>query len=120
MTKKKEAPSSERPPRSDTSPANEPASNVDAPEVVDAKAESAMEFVTIAYPLPPSGPSIEELLQLEAELVIKAKPERGRWRAGRFFTREESFVPLGELADKLDLLTGDPELVVAVRVPKQR
>lgn len=74
-------------------------------------------FLTIVFPLPADAPPPEQLAGMGAAVIVRAKPERGRWRAGRFFTREETIVPLGEIADQLDVLTADPELVVAVRLP---
>ena len=50
----------------------------------------------------------------EATVVVTG-PEKGRWRAGRKFTREPSSIPLGELKEKdLALLQADPELHVQI------
>lgn len=79
-------------------------------------APAAVEFVTLAFPLPEGAPS----LTLETTwVVVKAKAERGRWRAGRQFTREETVVPLGDLSEQqFAALTGDAELIVSLRLPK--
>lgn len=50
----------------------------------------------------------------EATVVVTG-PEKGRWRAGRKFTREPSSIPLGDLAEgDLEKLQADPELHVQV------
>ncbi len=47
--------------------------------------------------------------------VVVTGPEKGRWRAGRKFTREPSSIPLGELKEgDLEKLLADPELFVQV------
>ncbi|WP_172298345.1 hypothetical protein [Pseudoruegeria sp. HB172150] len=53
-------------------------------------------------PLPPSG------------LVVRViGPKKGRWRAGRHFTREAVDIPLEELSeDEKRMLIGDPKLTV--------
>jgi hypothetical protein len=82
-----------------------------------ATAPPAVEFVSFSFPLPPGLP--DDALNA-ALVVIKAKPERGRWRIGRKFTREETVIPYLDLdaAQQLPALIGDPELVVSLRVPK--
>jgi hypothetical protein len=74
------------------------------------------EFVSIAFPLPAGIPP----LALEgSSIVVKAKPARGRWRAGRQFTREETVIPFGDLTEQqIAALAGDVELIVSLRVPK--
>ena len=46
-------------------------------------------------------------------ISVRAKSERGRWRAGRHFTREATLVPVNELNDEQrEALERDPELVI--------
>lgn len=50
--------------------------------------------------------------------IVVTGPEKGRWRAGRKFTREPSSIPAGDLTDKeLALLQADPELQVRIIAP---
>lgn len=73
-------------------------------------------LVTLAFPLPADIPPF--VLE-RAVVIVTAKPARGRWRAGRQFTREETLIPFTELRDvEIDMLTGDAELVVSLRVQK--
>lgn len=52
----------------------------------------------------------------EGDIVIVTGPKRGRWRAGRRFTREPSSIPLAELdQDELAAIEGDPRLSVEYR-----
>jgi hypothetical protein len=77
---------------------------------------AAAEFITVSFPLPAGIPDV--MLQA-ASIVVKAKSPRGRWRAGRQFTREETAIPYPDLsADQILALTGDTELVVTVRLPR--
>lgn len=47
--------------------------------------------------------------------VVVTGPEKGRWRAGRKFTREPSSIPMGDLKEgELERLQADPELFVQV------
>lgn len=70
--------------------------------------------IDLADPLPAGIPP--EALE-HAALAVRSKPERGRWRAGRHFTRVESVIPLSELtAAQVVAIKGDPELVVVTRV----
>lgn len=47
--------------------------------------------------------------------VVVTGPEKGRWRAGRKFTREPSSIALGDLKEgDLDKLKADPELHVQI------
>lgn len=82
--------------------------------VVEAKPPAT---ITVAFPLPANIPDVV----LDASIVIvKAKPARGRWRAGRPFTREETAIPFRDLNQaQIEALTGDPELVVSLRVPSE-
>lgn len=76
-----------------------------------ATADSA---VTLSLPLPANVPA--EALK-DASIVVKAKAHRGRWRAGRFFSRDETLIGYAELSEaELAALAGDPELVVGVRL----
>lgn len=88
----------------------------DAGAAESAAAPNAPATVDLADPLPPGIPP-EALAN--ASLVVRAKPERGRWRAGRFFTRGvEAVIPLSELTDdQVTAIKGDRELVVITRVP---
>lgn len=48
-------------------------------------------------------------------VVTVIGPRKGRWRAGRHFTREAVEIPLSELAEaELEALKGDPRLTVTV------
>lgn len=68
----------------------------------------------VAWP-PPAG--MPDRMLEGASLAVKAKAERGRWRAGRHFTRSETEIPLADLDDAArDALAGDAELVVMLRV----
>lgn len=50
----------------------------------------------------------------EATVVVTG-PEKGRWRAGRKFTREPSSIALGDLKEgELEALQADPELMVQI------
>lgn len=70
--------------------------------------------VTLSFPLP-DGATRDALKA--ASIVVKAKPQQGRWRAGRFFTRDETLIPYVDLDDdKIAALTGDPELIVSLRI----
>ncbi|MFH0299816.1 HI1506-related protein [Bradyrhizobium sp. 31Argb] len=81
-----------------------------------APAGVAAEFVSLSFPLPAGIP--DEALN-GASIVVKAKLERGRRRAGRGFTREQTVIPYPDLhADQIDALAGDPELSVSLRLPK--
>lgn len=72
-------------------------------------------FLTLSWPLPDNIP---ERALAEAQLVVKAKGDKGRRRAGFAFSREETVIPLTELkAGQIAALADDRELVVAVRVP---
>lgn len=74
------------------------------------------ETMITGYPPPPGIPA-ERLAA--ATLVVKAKPERGRRRAGHSFTREETEIPLADLTeDQRAAIAGDRELVVALRLAK--
>lgn len=80
-----------------------------------ALAARSPEFITVTEDLPADLP---DELRAKAMVVVKAKSDRGRWRASRHFTREETLIPLADLtADQLVALRSDPELVVATRVP---
>lgn len=72
--------------------------------------------VTLSFPLP-TGASRDDLKN--ASIVVMAKPPQGRRRAGRAFTREETLIPYADLDDEqIAALTGDPELIVTLRLPK--
>jgi hypothetical protein len=81
-----------------------------------AGSSAAPEFVTVAFPLPAGIP--HEALKA-ASIVVIAKPVRGRWRAGRHFTRTEQVIPFGDLSEAdIAALEGDAELVVSVRLSR--
>ncbi len=86
---------------------------------LDAAASAVLakpEFVTLSFPWPPEIPN--DVLKT-ASIVVKAKPERGRWRGGRHFTREETVLPLADLGfQEVNALTADADLIVTIRVPK--
>ncbi|HEL4101466.1 TPA: hypothetical protein UM352_000788 [Stenotrophomonas maltophilia] len=47
------------------------------------------------------------------QILVKARLERGRWRAGMHFTRQGRTVHVDDLDKKrLDAINGDPELIV--------
>lgn len=49
-------------------------------------------------------------------IVVKAKSARGRWRAGRHFTTQETAIPRAELSDEqLAAICADPELIVELQ-----
>ena len=70
-----------------------------------------------AAPKEPKAKKAEKAEKAEAPeaTVVVTGPEKGRWRAGRKFTREPSSIPLGELKEgDLEKLQADPELFVKV------
>lgn len=72
--------------------------------------------VTLAFPMPSDVP--RDALS-HATIVVTSKALTGRRRAGRAFTREETLIPYAELnEEQIAALTGDPELVVSVRLIK--
>jgi hypothetical protein len=84
--------------------------------VTERVGERPVDFVTLSFPLPDSVPA--EALK-HASIVVKAKSQHGRRRAGYAFTREETVIPYLDLdAMKLGALVEDAELVVAIRIPK--
>lgn len=91
-------------------------------EAADIAAASAVapETAEVGWPLPAEAMvAIKERPELRKDvtLVVKAKSERGRRRAGRAFTREATPVPLIDLSDgDVAAIEGDPELVVTARV----
>jgi hypothetical protein len=79
--------------------------------------EAETETLDVAFPPPADVP--EAILQL-ASLVVRAKAERGRRRAGHAFTREETVIPMVDLsAEQVAAIGGDQELVVLLRVPRR-
>lgn len=49
-------------------------------------------------------------------VVVVQGPERGRWRIGRKFTRDEIKIPRADLSDDdVAALVNDPELIVSIR-----
>jgi hypothetical protein len=74
------------------------------------------ELLTIGFPLPDNIPT--HVLE-SASVVVKAKSPLGRWRTGRKFTPDETPIPFADLSQsEIDALTGDPELIVSLRVTK--
>lgn len=67
-----------------------------------------------AAPKEPKAKKADKAEAPEATVVVTG-PEKGRWRAGRKFTREPSSIPLGDLKEgDLEKLQADPELFVKV------
>jgi len=78
------------------------------------KGEPKRQAVLTVYP-PPNEVPAEALM--DAELIVRAKPVRGRWRAGRHFTREAVMIPLAALGEAERVaIAGDPELIVVLRL----
>ena len=51
----------------------------------------------------------------QGKTVVVKGPEKGRWRAGRYFTMEPTSIPLVDLTEaELEKLCDDPLLTVAV------
>jgi hypothetical protein len=79
-------------------------------------ASRTMDFLAQCFPLPPD---ITEDALKGASIVVSAKPERGRRRAGLAFTREKTAIALADLTQQqIEALAGDPELDVSLRVTK--
>jgi hypothetical protein len=74
---------------------------------------------TFLAPLFPLPDDIAETALKDASIVVSARPERGRRRAGFAFTREKTAIALADLEqDQIAALAGDPELDVSLRLPK--
>ncbi|MGL5166640.1 MAG: HI1506-related protein [Afipia sp.] len=72
------------------------------------------EPLTLSFPLPAELP--EQALK-SASIIVTSKSPSGRRRAGLAFTREETVIPYVEVsAEQIAALTGDPELIVCLRV----
>jgi hypothetical protein len=72
--------------------------------------------VMLLLPLPDGVPA--EVLKA-ASIVVVAKPARGRRRAGREFTRDETVIPYVDLSvGEINALVTDTELTVSVRLPE--
>ena len=106
-------------PADDAPPSAKPDAAAATFAAVSAAAASALatpEFVTLRFPWPADAPA--DVLK-QASIVVRAKSERGRRRAGFVFTRGETVIPYSDLdAAQLALLTGDAGLIVSLRVPK--
>ena len=76
---------------------------------------AAPEFLTLGFPLPAE---IAARDMDDAIVVVRSKAERGRRRAGISFSREATELRWADIADRIDQLSTDPELVVAVKIPK--
>ncbi len=113
-----------KPKRDAEAPGNGPGASETAPAIGGASRPEARaaempagEFVTLAWPLPADMP---EAALKAASIVLKSKSPRGRRRAGFALTRDETVVAFVDLSEEqLGALTGDSEIVVAVRFPKQ-
>ncbi|ENE1253406.1 hypothetical protein ABM187_003629 [Stenotrophomonas maltophilia] len=47
------------------------------------------------------------------QIIVKSRQERGRWRAGRHFTRQGETIDVADLKKgQLDAIKSDPELIV--------
>ncbi|WP_414499149.1 hypothetical protein [Stenotrophomonas maltophilia] len=47
------------------------------------------------------------------QIIVKSRQERGRWRAGRHFSRQGETIDVADLKKgQLDAIKGDPELIV--------
>lgn len=89
------------------------------PETVatDAGNADAVAKAAGAVAAAPKEPKAKRADKAEAPetTVVVTGPEKGRWRAGRKFTREPSSIPLGDLKEgDLEKLQADPELFVQV------
>jgi hypothetical protein len=85
-----------------------------APEYVTATLTAAAEMPEAIVEVVKRYPELRE----EVALVVRAKRESGRWRAGRQFTRADTVIPKREVTEPLlAALVGDPELIVQARVP---
>ena len=87
-----------------------------APDTGNAGAEAKTAGAVAAAP---AGAAKKEAKAKKAEApeatVVVTGPEKGRWRAGRKFTREPSSIPLGDLDEgDLEKLQADPELHVQI------
>lgn len=54
------------------------------------------------------------------QINVKSRQERGRWRAGRHFTRQGEIIDVSDLKKgQLEAIKGDPELIVQDVAAKQ-
>ncbi len=83
----------------------------------DGKIAADGRTMDISFPPPEDVPG---WLLEGAQLVVKATTSKGRWRAGRKFTRDqETLIPLsGVTGDQQQALVADPMLVVKLRLVK--
>lgn len=82
---------------------------------VNAEAEAAKNAAEAAAKNPVATAKPEKVAKAKALTVVVTGPEKGRWRAGRRFTREPVSIPQSELTDhELAMLEGDPELSVRI------
>ena len=100
----------------------------DAPTADDGEAPAATAPTApepaVAAPAAPAAPEVTtdskgqartEPAEDPGPVVTVIGPKKGRWRAGRHFTREAAKIPLSELAEaELEALKGDPRLTVTV------
>lgn len=85
-------------------------------ETAVAPVAAPAEFVTLAFP--PKGALLPQSLAA-VSVVVKARAERGRRRAGFAFSREETVIPYADLSEQqIAALIADPDLIVSLRVPK--
>lgn len=63
-----------------------------------------------------SGGAPQETEPEDPDFAVVKGPQRGRYRIGRHFTREETVIPLENLTEgELTALRNDPELMVTLR-----
>ncbi|MGD9767830.1 MAG: hypothetical protein AB7U62_09310 [Pseudolabrys sp.] len=107
-------PQKNEPPVTQAKPADTDAGNTATSATASSGASVERTFRDIAGPPPADLP---DALRADAALVVTSKSERGRWRAGRGFSRSETTIPVSELTDEQTAaLAADTELVVATRV----
>lgn len=98
-----------------------PTKTVDEGAAAVAAAAPIAETVDIGFPLPDDiAKALVERPELAAHVsvVVKAKSEKGRRRAGRSFTRAETVLPFESVSPaELQSLLNDAELVVLACVP---
>jgi hypothetical protein len=90
--------------------------SADALAAIEKQFDASPQSVDVLFP-PPAG--IPASVLEGAHLVVKAMTSKGRWRAGRHLTRDETLIPLAEVSDEQQrALLGDPKIDVKLRLFK--
>lgn len=85
-------------------------------DAIEEEFDQSPESIDVLYPPPPGIPA--SVLE-GAQLVVKATTSKGRWRAGRKFTRDEALIPFTSVTDEQkQALVDDPKIDVKLRLFK--